>query len=76
MVRAIRETVTVEAGGVVRLCSQELSPGSRVEVIVIPEMCVPHGAALTSFKGSAKGVYDSPKHADMFIRSERDQWAR
>ena len=76
MVSAIRETVIVEEGGVVRLCSQELSPGSRVEVIVIPETASPDRVPLATLQGSAKGVYDSPQQADAFIRSERQQWDR
>jgi len=76
MVLAIRETVTVEEGGVVRLCSHELSPGSRVEVIVIPETCSPHHVPLATFQGSARGVYDSPQQADAFIRTEQEQWDR
>jgi hypothetical protein len=37
MVQAIREIVTVEEGGVVRLRSGQLSPGEKVELIVLME---------------------------------------
>ncbi|HEY1685391.1 MAG TPA: hypothetical protein VGG19_11555 [Tepidisphaeraceae bacterium] len=76
MVRAIRETVTVEDGGVVRLHSAELLPGSRVDVIILPESSAKDNRPLASFKGSARGVYASPEQADAFLRTERDQWDR
>ncbi len=76
MLQAIRETVTVEEGGVVRLRSEELSPGSLVDVIVLPSLPGPARRPLSSFRGVAKGVYDNIEEADTFIRSERNQWDR
>lgn len=41
MVQAIRQVVTVEEGGVVRLRSDQLSAGARVELIVLVDEPTP-----------------------------------
>jgi hypothetical protein len=82
MVAAIKQTVTVEPGGVVRVTSPELQAGARAEVIVLVERPgdggrgAAGGRSLTSFLGAGKGVYGSVEEIDTFIRNERDTWER
>jgi hypothetical protein len=74
MVRAVKQHVTVQPGGVVHLQSSELPAGAQAEVIVLVEPPAEPRRTLSSFIGSAKGVYASVEEADAFIRRERDAW--
>ena len=63
MVQAIREIVTVEEGGVVRLRSAQLSPGDQVELIVLVEQASSNAAdsgpgpsTWQRFAGAVKGT--------------------
>jgi hypothetical protein len=77
MLVAIRKTVTVEQGGVVRVTSSELQPGTSVEVIVLFEPAAQAVApTLSSLIGRGKGSFSSVEEVDRFIRSERDEWDR
>lgn len=74
MAHALKQKVTVEPGGVVRVQSPELTPGSTAEVIVIPEASVPPVRALSQLIGTARGGFASSTEADAFLRRERDAW--
>jgi hypothetical protein len=78
MVAAIKQTVTVEPGGIVRVTSAQLEVGARAEVIVLVEgVPVPATAApLASFIGAARGAFSSVEEIDAHIRQERDEWDR
>ncbi len=83
MVAAIKQTVTVEPGGVVRVASPQLEAGTRAEVIVLIERADdldpqrhPADRPLVSFIGAGKGSFASVEEVDAFIRSERDAWDR
>ena len=82
MLAPIKQTVTVGPGGVIEIRSRQLSPGTRVEVIILVEPEMPTSAnqiiprSLTSFIGSAPGSFPSVEEVDKFIRSERDEWGR
>ena len=73
MLNGIRQTVTVQPGGVIELRSPELSPGETVEVIVLLEAKPTH-QHLTRFIGAAQGNFATPEAVDQFIRQERDAW--
>lgn len=77
MVAAIRQRVTVQAGGVIEVRSPELRPGDSADVIILvePPIAEPQ-PPLVSFIGSAKGSFASVAEADAFIRNERDTWER
>jgi hypothetical protein len=76
MVQTIKERVTVEAGGVIRLRRPELREGTIAEVFVVVDGAV--GAStvpeITELFGKAKGSFASSEEADAFLRSERDAW--
>ena len=73
MVRAIKQTVTIQSGGRIELTSAELPEGRQAEVIVL----VPPTPAAKSYLalfGSGKGGFAGPEEADAFLRQERDAW--
>lgn len=74
MASTVKQTVTVQAGGVVQVQSPDLVPGSIAEVIVIPETRTSLPPKLVNVIGSATGGFASPAEADAFIRRERDAW--
>jgi hypothetical protein len=74
--KVIHQILEVQQGGVIKLRSPELKPGSCVEVIVMPILPKLDRPSLYSYRGIGKGVYDTPDQADAFIRSERDHWDR
>ena len=78
MVHAIRERVTVEAGGVIRLRRPELREGASAEVIVLVEDSAAARAEsprrMSDLFGKAKGSFASAQEADGFLRAERDAW--
>lgn len=76
MTTAIRQVVTVQAGGKIELRSAELTPGTRAEVIVLQEDGKAEGARrpLASFVGTCQGSFRSAEEVDEFIRRERDAW--
>jgi hypothetical protein len=76
MVRAIKQHVTVEKGGVVRVQSPDLPEGAKAEVIVLVERRVKTQPSLSSFFGTGQGCFTSIEEVDTFIRSERDAWER
>ena len=88
MVTAIRETVTVKAGGVVEVRSPALHEGDRADVIVLVDV-TPTSAPLPpaspapppvptwgAFLGSAPGRFGSVAAVDAYIRELRDEWDR
>jgi hypothetical protein len=73
MVSAIRERVTVQAGGRIEIPSSEFPPGAQAEVIVVLE-AAPSRNSLASMIGKGKGAFATPQEADRFIRKERSEW--
>jgi hypothetical protein len=73
MVKAIKKTVTIEAGGRVEITSEDLPEGRQAEVIVLVEQDTRSKSYLALF-GSGKDGFSSPEKADAFIRWERDEW--
>lgn len=74
MLYAIRQKITVQAGGRIELCAPELAEGTRAEVIVIEEPAPQTLRSLSELIGQGKGAYASPEAADAFLRGERDAW--
>lgn len=74
MLHAIRQKITVQAGGRIELCAPELAEGTRAEVIVIEEPAPQALCSLSELLGQGKGAYASPEAADAFLRGERDAW--
>ena len=74
MVSAIRERVTVQAGGRIEIPSSELPAGARADVIVVLEPAARMGSPLVRMIGMGKGCFASPEEADRFIRKERNAW--
>ena len=74
MLHAIRQKVTVQAGGRIELCAPELAEGTQAEVIVIEEP-TPHSVrGLSALLGQGRGAHPTPEAADTFLRQERDTW--
>ncbi|MBW4540208.1 MAG: hypothetical protein KME43_13825 [Myxacorys chilensis ATA2-1-KO14] len=73
MLNGIRQTVTVQPGGLIELRSPELPPGETVEVIVLLEAKPAH-QKLGDFIGAAQGNFPTPEAVDQFVRQERDAW--
>lgn len=74
MVSAIREHVTVQAGGRIEIPASELPAGAEAEVIVVLEQTERRSGSLLNMLGKGKGCFTSPEAADAFIRRERDAW--
>lgn len=74
MVSAIRERVTVQAGGRIEIPSSEFPMGAQADVIVVLEPAARMGSTLVGMIGRGKGCYASPEEADRFIRKERNAW--
>jgi len=74
MLPMVKQTVTVQPGGVVHVQSSELAPGSTADVIIIPDSEALPVPTLAKFIGSATGGFLSPAEVDTFIRRERDAW--
>lgn len=75
MVRAIKQSVTIQPGGRIELTSGELPEGKRAEVIVLIDSSAPP-PSYTKFFGSGKGVFTTPEDTDAHIRQERDAWGQ
>jgi hypothetical protein len=73
MLNGIRQTVTVQPGGIIEVRSPDLPPGETVEVIVLLEAKPTH-QKLSDFIGAAQGNFSTPEAVDQFIRQERDAW--
>ena len=84
MVRAIKQRVTVGAGGRVQIDHSELPEGRTAEVIVLlddseaaaspPAEGVPRPAG--SYFGACRGQFKSVEEADAYLRGLRDEWER
>jgi hypothetical protein len=78
MVAAIKQTVTVGPGGIIEVCSPQLQPGVRAEVIILfesttqAEVSAESPRPLASFIGAAQGSFTSIEDVDNFVRNERD----
>ena len=71
----LRQTTTVQPGGLVTLYFNALPIGTTVDVIVRfePEASL-LAETLASFIGAAKGNFVNPEAVDQFIRQEREAW--
>jgi hypothetical protein len=76
MVRAIKQHVFVQPGGLIEIRRPELPAGTAAEVIVMVEDGLTPPPPLTSLFGKAKGSFKSGEEADAFLRAERDAWQR
>jgi len=78
MLNAIREKVTVKAGGKIVIQSPELVEGTMADVIVMVDQPTIEPPPISSYfkvkKG--KGAFKSSKEVDEFIRAERDAWEK
>ena len=74
VLHAIRQKVTVKAGGRIELCAPELAEGTQADVIVIEEPPPLALRSLTALLGQGRGAYATPEAADAFLRGERDAW--
>ena len=74
MLPMLKQTVTVQPGGVVHVQSSELVPGSTADVMIMPESGALPVPTLAKLIGSAPGGFVSPAEVDAFIRRERDAW--
>jgi hypothetical protein len=74
MASMVKQKVTIQPGGVVRVQSSELVPGSTADVIIIPDAVSGSAPTLIGLIGSAAGGFSSPADVDAFIRRERDAW--
>jgi hypothetical protein len=74
MVQAIKQVVTVEEGGVVRLRSDQLSPGTRVELIVLVDQAAPAEASSPpgDWKMFIGSINSGDPHAGDNDRIDRD----
>ncbi|TWT41825.1 hypothetical protein RAS1_29480 [Phycisphaerae bacterium RAS1] len=76
MVRAIKEIVTVAAGGRIEIRRPELREGTTAEVtIMVAESPRADRRRLADFVGAGKGCFATAAEVDAFIRAERDAWA-
>ena len=74
MTRALRRLVVVQPGGLIQVCSEELSPGTAAEVIILVDTSGLDGRPLESLIGAARGGFATRAEADAFIAGERDRW--
>ena len=74
MLHAIRQKVTVKAGGRIELCAPELAEGTQADAIVIEGSAPLAVRSLTALLGQGRGAYATPEAADAFLRGERDAW--
>ena len=81
MVRAIREQVVVQPGGLLEIRRPDLPAGATVDVIVMVEENG-HGKpadrpdTFASLFGRIRGCFETGEAADAFLRTERDSWPR
>lgn len=76
MVRAIKEYVVVQPGGLIEIRRADLPAGAGAEVIVMIETPETEPPRLTSLLGRARSGYRDGAEADAFLRAERDAWDR
>ena len=74
MVSAIRERVTVQAGGRIEIRSSQLPAGTEAEVIVMVESPAAERQSLRNLIGKGRGCFATAQEADQFIRGERKAW--
>ncbi len=74
MNQALRQTCVIQPGGVIEIQSPDLPEGAVADVIVILGTPPKKQRSLTSFIGTAKGGFATPKEADEFISRDRDSW--
>jgi hypothetical protein len=72
MTQAIREHVTVEQEGIIKIHNPALSVGTKAEVIVLVEQPADEDQPLVSFLGRGKGSFADAGEVDSFLRAERE----
>ena len=76
MVVAIKQTVTVQPGGVIEVRSPDLQEGTAAEVIILIQGPTPARRPLASFIGSGRGLFKDADEVDSYVRGLRDEWDR
>ena len=86
MIAAVRQIVTVEAGGIVRVQSPELREGTTAEVVVLTQVITTASDAATpdgivdpswlSFIGMGADSGRTVEQIDADLRELRDEWDR
>ena len=74
MTVAIRQTVRIQSGGVIEVCSPELREGYNADVIILMDGPVAEHQTMVSMIGAAKGGFATSEEVDDFIREERNAW--
>jgi hypothetical protein len=73
MLTAIRQTVQVNADGLIEIHAPQLKPGQQAEVIVlveVPEAAAQRAARLTAFFKQVQALPSSPTLTDADIETE------
>lgn len=79
MVQAIKQRITVGAGGRIQIDHTDLPEGRTAEVIVLlddPTAVNPPARSLSSLFGACQGQFASAEEADAYVRNLRDEWDR
>jgi len=76
MTQAIREHITVEQEGIIKIHNSALSVGTKAEVIVLVEQPADEDQPLVSFLGRGRGCFADAVEVDSFLRAERESWER
>ena len=72
---AFQQDTTVQAGGVIHIHSDKLTPGTRARVTVFVDLPAPlRVPTMRSLIGAAPGGCKSPADIDAFLKAERDSW--
>jgi hypothetical protein len=75
MVQALKQRITIGAGGRVQIDHTDLPEGRAAEVIVLlEEPASPAARPLSSLFGAWKGQFASPEEVDAYVRELRDEW--
>ena len=77
MTHAVKTTAIVQDGGRVQIVSPELTPGARVEVIVLQASDAKRPSIDEILAGYAGGrLFQTAEQVDRYLRAERDAWER
>jgi hypothetical protein len=77
MTRRIKASTIVQEGGRVQIESCDLTPGTRVEVVVLHDDGQAPRSIDDILAGYAGGrLFKSAREVDDYIRAERDSWDR
>ncbi|MBI1785910.1 hypothetical protein HYR69_12265 [Candidatus Sumerlaeota bacterium] len=71
---AIREHVTVKAGGTIEIQRPDLPEGASADVIILLHGEDSTAPPLSSLIGAGRGCFSSIDEVDAFINGLRDEW--